>query len=289
MLQIDRTNINATDRDTPLRNGLEEFALQISMANPLFSFKVDPRDSFYNVWDRNTNTSNKCIGRLEVIEDGDLVGCISTDDRRRGHETHLVYGVESFRIQKERGARNTTYSKDIKVALRLVKKNFIPRDNTEIKDLMRNIVSGELNQLHSRATGEVRWNINMADEALFYCLQAYRARKRGEGVTTLPSKIASVSNMETHDKACEALEITTNIWQQHSSSLGYRVQVREDNSICVHDLVADTLTRYRNHYDLSIHIQNALSVFKVLEKNEPIEQFGVKLIEGFYYIVPEKK
>jgi hypothetical protein len=62
--------------------------------------------------------------RVKVYQDGEHLGALhSTTRYSRDVGNEKVYGIESFRIRKERGnSDDTAYSKDMKVALRTVKK-----------------------------------------------------------------------------------------------------------------------------------------------------------------------
>ena len=65
---------------------------------------------------------------------------------------------------------------------------------------------------------------------------------------------------------------------------GYGVQARIDNSIVVYSYASDNITKYRSFDDVPTNIQEKLAMFKVLEKNEPYADFGVKFEDGFFYI-----
>lgn len=287
MIDIDKSRLNVADRDVPMVEGLADYAQAVFMVRPLFSFSVASSNSFCNEYSSD-GTRIKKINGLDVLQNGEVVGAISIKTRYRGGEKEVVFGAESFRIQKDRGERNTTYSKDLKVILRVIKKTFIPRADDELKELLAARVGNEMDSLKSTAKAHVRWSIDYAEEAEFYARMAYEARKRGEDKVSLPSRLISVKDMNELDKRSEALSIVSELYDAHAANLGYRVLRREDGTYVLHSLETDTIQKVESFDELPLLVQHKIAVFKLLDFREAIP-FGAKFDSGFYYIAPDKK
>jgi hypothetical protein len=130
MITLDKSAINAEKRESPLVEGLEDFAHEVSMLKPLCNFKADDdclktEYSYKDETDEQGNTRAKQtrttkMYKLKVFQEGEELGAFSMSERYMRGSKELVYGVHSFRINKERGDREATLSKNLKVALRTI-------------------------------------------------------------------------------------------------------------------------------------------------------------------------
>lgn len=74
----------------------------------------------------------KFLRKLCAYDGDDQVGAIGVDIRWSSSKGAVfVYNVESWRINKSRGSRNVSHTSDLSAAVRLVKRNFIKRNDKE--------------------------------------------------------------------------------------------------------------------------------------------------------------
>jgi len=287
MVAIDKSAVNLKHRDVPFFEELEKFAHFVKLAKPLLDFKVDD-ECVNQIWyrtdeERNTKPSH-FIKRLKVYQDGEYLGNIMTDRRYHRGENELVYLVESFRIRKERGNSNGTWSKDIKVALRNAKKVFHSRAEDELKDLIGNQVRTYVRNSFSSAKSQVRWMCDQEDELVFYAMLGHDAHLRGEDTVKLPSIPQTTNDREKWLTHCELLKSAGALEMAHSAKKGYAIKTNDDNSLVCYDLEADAIVKYKSFDDLPESIATKFAMFKVLKYDEPIAQFGCKYVEGYYFI-----
>lgn len=285
MVEVNKLELSDNKRHLPYADKLEEFLNLVALAKPLCSFAVD-NNCVHSQWRNNNGESSyeETINGIKVYEDGEPIGSISVAKRYRGGGKEDVYGVESFRIHKERGSRNTTYVKDIKVAMRNVKKFFTGRRDDELKELIVGHVSNGMNQVMNQAVSSITWAIDTREIAFDYVMRAYHAHKQGETVVAMPTTIYTVKDSQHLFDKCETVMQSKSLDDHFQSKKGYGIQVRKDNSIITYAYALDKITKYRSFDELPTEIQSKLGMFKVLDANEPYADFGVKLGNDFYYI-----
>lgn len=286
MVEVNKLELSDNKRHLPYAEKLEEFLNLVALAKPLCSFAVD-NNCLRSTWVGNNNGESnyvETISLIKVYEDGEAIGSISVDNRYRAGGKEQVYGVESFRIRKERGDRNTTYVKDIKVAMRNVKKFFTGRQDDELKALITNRVTEGMGHVLHMAINGVTWSIDSREVAYNYAMQAYHAHKKNESSVPMPVRIPNVRDHEDLFSKCEGAMQAQQLDDHYKGKNGYGIQTRKDNSIVVYSYTADKVSKYRTFEDLPTHIQDKLAMFKVLDESEPYADFGVKFNDGFYYI-----
>jgi hypothetical protein len=288
MVDIDKSAVNLKHREAPYFEELEKFAHFIKLAKPLLDFKVDDEcvsQMWYRTDEEKQTKPTHFIKRLKVYQDGEFLGNIMTDRRYHRGDNELVYMVESFRIHKERGNSNGTYSKDIKVAMRHAKKVFHSREDDELKDLIGNNVKTFVRNGFSSVKSQVRWICSSEDEIVFYAMLGHDAYLRGEDTVKLPAIPQSAHDRDNWIKHCELLKSAGALEMAHSAKKGYAIKANEDNSLVCYDLEADAVVKYKSFDDLPENIATKFAMFKVLNPNEPIAQFGCKY-EGGYFFIP---
>jgi hypothetical protein len=284
MVNIDKSQLNVKHRDTlPYGNNLLDFAYQVALAKPLCKLVVD-ENCLDNVW--KDGKSEGVIYRIKIYENGEELGFISTGTRYLAGNKEEVYGVGSFRIRKERGG-SATLTKDIKVALRTVKRMLVSRVDNELVDLIKNKVESNIRQIMYHTRNNLRWDIDSEEEVIFYAMQAYHAKKRGEDRVSLPSKLVSVKDDKAHQRKCEEFEASSSLELAHHAVTGYGVMLNADGGYVVYDYALGALEKYPSFYGLPIHLQEKLGIFKLLNVDEPVMKVGCKFDEGMFYIYPK--
>jgi hypothetical protein len=289
---VDKSALNVEQRGYPYREKLEELLEAVSNSNPLLSFVCDDK-CLTKDWDRELVKENgekggyrNYVYRIKVLQDGEELGSVRSDTRyRRSIGSEVVYGVESFRIHKERGANNTTFTKDLKVALRTAKKAFVARANTELQDHIYNNVKQGLATVYSNASNAVRWSLDTNAEAMAYAQAAYQAHKQGKTMVEMPVKLKSVRDYEDYTDRCEKQEHANVVFNAFHTKHGYAIKVMEDGKLICLDLEAVTITKYEDVQAMPTEIANKFVMFKVLAPHEAYAHLGVKLDEQFFFLV----
>ena len=288
MIVVDREKLKAEWRHTvQYMPNLEEFLQKVAMAKPLCSFSVSDK-CVYGTHYRDEEGKQQVrheIYAIKVYENGEKLGEIGISDRYRNGASEKVYFVNSFRIIKFRGGRNTTSSADIKVALRAVKQTFSARADDELKTQIRNQVQENVQSQHNQGENTIRWDFDQNSELAFYAMEAYKARQRGDKYTMMPIRPISVKNLDEHDKKCDRFEHTSALFHMVKAKLGYGIKTNPMGGLVVYDFSTDSVTRYDSFSDLPENIQNKYVMFKVLSHGEPITTIGCKFNDEYCYVV----
>lgn len=286
MINIDRSKLNAEIRNLPINPKLEELVLKVSLVKPLceFSFGEHSKRTHYD-YTTTPTTRFEELHRAEVYQDGEKLGALFIGERYVEGKKEDVYGVESFRIQKERGRTDATQTKDIKVALRNAKKCFISRGDEELRDLIKNQVTQSLSHMWNSYRNSVLYTIDSSAEALGAAMLAYEARKKGEASYTAPSVLATIRRPKEHDQDCEHFVVSTFLRTQLESKCGYGVSVYTNGSLAVLNFADESITKFKSVELLPLDIQSKLAMFKVIKEVEPYAHLGCKFQGEMYYIV----
>ena len=295
MITIDRSAINVEKRESPLWGGLEEFAHEVSMLKPLCNFKVDDdclktEYSYKDETDENGNTRSKQtrtvhIYKVKVFQEGEELGAVSMSERYHQGNKEIVYGVHSFRINKERGDREATLTKNLKVALRTVKKVLVSRADDELTTLLWDKTESHLHSLVNQSRSSVMYSTDTMNEVFNVAMLAYQARLKGEATLTLPSTLKSVKNLKDHNKDCENFTTASFLHAQLKSNAGYAVKSYPNSAFVVLRLSDRTIKKYASFDLLPDDIQSKLGMFKVIPADEPYAHLGCRFAEDMYYIV----
>jgi hypothetical protein len=287
MINIDRSKLNAEVRNTPINPILEDFVLKVSLAKPLCEFSFAAERSVRTVYNYTKEPTEKTfeLFKVEVHQDGELLGGLFLGERYVEGKKEQVYGVESFRIQKERGQGDATLTKNIKVALRNAKKAFVSRADDELRQLIKDNVSQSLGQVWGQARNAVVYSMDLHNESLNLAMHAYAARKRGESTCSISSTPTTVKRPKEHDRECEEFVVSTFLKSQLDSTLGYGVKVFVNGSLAVLNFSDMSITKYKTFESLPEDIQSKLAMFKVIPANEPHAHLGCKFNEEMLYIV----
>jgi hypothetical protein len=281
---INKESMTAEQRAYPMRENLAQLVTEVSHMNPLLDFMCDTHCTTKD-WITAKGGYDNFIYKVKVLQDGEELGGLTVSTRyRRSIGSELVYGIESFRISKERGRGDTTYSKDLKVALRTAKKTLVARATDEMFNHVYAQVKHNLDSLLSSVRNGVRYAIDMNDEAMAYAQAAYSAHKQGKTTVEMPVKLKSVRDYDEYLRRCEQMDCVNNLHTNFKDRNGYAVKVLEDGKIvCVH-LDSNTVVKYQDIDSLPSDMANKFVMFKVINAHEPYEHLGVKFDNGFFFI-----
>jgi len=289
MIAVNKDKVKAEWRHTvEYTPNLEEFLIKVAMAKPTCEFIVTDKCVMnYHYRNKETNEieTRPEIYAIKVYENGEKLGEIGITDRYRNGSTEKAYFVNSFRIVKFRGGRNTTTSADIKVALRAVKQSFVARADDELKTQIKNQILENINSQHSQGENTIRWEFDQNSELAFYAMEAYKARLRGDKYAMMPVRPISIKNLDAHDKKCEQFEHISALRHMVKSGIGYGIKTNPMGGLSVYDFATDAVTKYGSYTDLPDNIQTKYAMFKVLSHGEPIMTIGCKFNDDYCYVV----
>ena len=283
MLVIDKEQINADKRQLPLHPDLEVFATQVSFVKPLCKFVLSTNCHKQLYVDGTWVTK---FNRLHVYQNGDKIGEVFVEEQSKrgapGRET--VYGVKSFRIEKQRGTRDEIFSRDMKVALRTAKKMFVARGDDELRTLIDNTIAHEISSVAIYKKRALHGCVDEEVELNLYMLNAFKARKENRAMITVPTNLVTVKNIAEHDRQCEEYLHIKALLDMYKSKQGYGVKIMNDNSLAVLDYTTLSIVRYPSFDKLPDNIQTKFAMFKVLNKGEPYAHLGCKFKDDILYI-----
>lgn len=297
MINIDKSALSkAENRSAPYKEGLIDYAEKVALEKPKCTFVVND-DCVSSRYIRKPDGNTEYEYRIDAIilcEDGEQVGAVSIGtEYREGKET-VVYGVESFRIQKYRGNANKTVSKHLNVALRNVKKYIKGRDYSELATLIKNDVTNKVNALRQMAQSRLCNTINTDQLAVEIGMLAYQARKAGKDELSISSTlvpkharygVSPAEALKLHDKNCENYKAAFVLSVMLNDKKGYGVSMYSNGSLAVYSFANDEVRKYQAVSELDSLMQTRLAMFKMTADLEPYEQFGCKFEGNMYYIV----
>lgn len=292
LVTIDKSALSVEQKGYPLIDNLGGFVEEVAKANPLFSYACDPT-CVYKIWDRELDNGSggkgmyrHIINRVKVYQDGEHLGGLMVTERyRRSVGMELVYGVESFRISKERGRHDATFTKDIKIALRTVKKMMVVRGSQELFNHIYSSVSQKMVDHRNTMRNSVRYALDIQSEAMNYARAAYDAHKQGKATVEMPVKLASVRDYDKYLATCAELDVIANMCDKFSNKEGVPVKVLPDGKILCANLLDGSVMRYASFDELPENMKNAMAMFKVINELEPYDHLGIKLSDGFFFLV----
>jgi hypothetical protein len=289
MIVVDRSELKAEWRNLGYAKNLEEFLEKVAMIKPLAKFSVSDKcvstERYNDREDNNAIKTRHFIGAIRVHENGERLGSIGITNRWRNGQSESAYGIESFRINKFKGNRNTTTTSDLKKAISVAKKVFTPRQDIELVDLIRNKVTGFIQGAHDMSANQLRWDFSVENEIAFYAMEAYKARRRGDTACSMPARPVSINSLTDHDKKCETYEVAKLFKDMVVAKRGYGVKQNTDKSLVVYSYATDTVQRYESFNELPENIQQKYAMFKVLAEGEAVATIGCHFSEGFAFVV----
>lgn len=287
MVHIDKTKVPQKKLNAEMHPLLLNFVTEVALIKPTCDFYVD-EDCINSRWRNNSDGTTEDynqIYRVKVRQDGEEIGYLSIVGEYRSGTYTDVYGVGSFRIDKHRGKHDETTTKDLKVALRNVKKFLVGRDYTEIANLIKVTISNSISAIVHRTQSRIRWCIKTDTLAMSYALLAYQARKDGVSEVKLPADSKEFMITQEADLAITKYLEVTALETMYKNKQGYGLSLYSTGSCALYDFSTDSVRRYKSTDELPDAIQTRLAMFKVIDKDEPHAQFGCKFDGDMYFIV----
>ena len=289
MVNVDKSNLKQKHKDAQMCPLLPDYVVKVSLIKPTCDFFVDD-DCIGSRWVRTADGSDteyiNEIYRVKVRQDGEVIGYLSVNRDQRAGQTVDVYGVGSFRIDKSRGRSDETRTKDIKVALRNVKKFLVGRDYTELARLIKETVTANISSIRTSCGSRIQYGVNTQALALHYSLLAYDAKQKGFPDIILSSDTkAYVRDKESHESNIATYLEVKALEDMIDNKQGYGLSLYTNGSCAMYDFSTDSVRRYKSIDELPDVVQTRLAMFKVIEMHEPHSAFGCKFPEEMYFIV----
>jgi len=291
MTTVDKSSLSGEERKLSYRGNLEAFLDEVALLKPLCNFAVDKECLFtqYEYDSDGNRKDTKLIYRVKVFQGGEELGSISAKKDERNGSSVEVYGVESFRIRKERGDNNTTYTMHIKVALRNAKKALVARAKDELAELIFNSVNSSVGNLLSRWDSRVKWTVDQHSLALEYALLAHEARKQGrESFSMAATPTAYVKNLDKHYADCDNYLVAKKLHDMMVGKKGYGVSIYSNGSLAIYSFNTQVVTKYKSLDEVPTEVQEKIAMFKVINADEPYEHLGCKFDNEMMFIVEGK-
>jgi hypothetical protein len=289
MVNIDKSQFPQKYKDAVMHPMLSNFVCEVALIKPTADFYVD-ENCTRNRWrQKEGSTDTEMYNEIDTVmvrQDGEQIGHLSIKNEYRNGANVEVYGVGSFRINKSRGRSDETTTKDLKVALRNVKKLMIGRDYTEIAHLIRQTVVDGVRSIVSHAEQRIAWGVNSNKLDLVFSLLSYEARQRGLDQVVLPSDPKEfVRNIKDHDKEIVKYLEANALQTMIDNKQGYGLSLYSTGSCALYDFATDSVRRFKSTDELPDAVQSRLGMFKVFEVDDPHAQFGCKFHQDMYFIV----
>lgn len=288
--QLDTRNLDAKHKGLPFRLDLEQFVDDVALLKPKAKFAID-NDCVSTDYVVNETTNQydrvECIYRVKVFEGGEQIGALMTHEEYRCGKKVPTYGVESFRIEKERGRSDTTTSMHKKVAIRNAKKFLVARNNDELAKQVGSLVKDRVRGQASSLGNSVVWATNQSNISLTYAVAAYQARLSGSGQVVLQANDATlIGNIKTADETVAQFLEAKALADAVDNKRGYAIQGYTDGSYAVVEYATGIVTKYQHFDDIPQDISEKLAMFKVIGALEPYSHLGMRMngVEAFYIV-----
>ena len=289
MVNIDKSQFPQKYKDAVMHPMLANFVCEVALIKPTADFYVDEHCTRMRWRQKEGSTETEHyneIDEVKVRQDGENIGHLSIRSEYRNGASVDVYGVGSFRINKSRGKQDETTTKDLKVALRNVKKLMVGRDYSEIAELIKKTVTDGVRSIVAHAQQRMCWGISNDKLSLSYALLAYEARQTGVSKVIMPAEVKEfVRNVKDHDKEVAKYLEANALKDMIDKKQGYGLSLYSTGSCALYDFATDSVRRLKSTDDLPEAVQSRLGMFKVLETGDPYSQFGCKFDQEMYFIV----
>ena len=289
MIKIDKSQFPQKLKNAVMHPMLSNFVCEVALIKPTADFYLDETCTRLRWRQKEGSTDTEQYNEIvtvKVRQDGEQIGHLSIVGEYRNGASIDVYGVGSFRINKSRGRSDETTTKDLKVALRNVKKLMIGRDYTEIANLIRQTVVDGIKSIVSHSQQRICWGIHDNKLGLTYALLAYEARKTGVSKVILPADVKEfVRHAKDHDKEVAKYLEANALQTMIDNKQGYGLSLYSTGSCALYDFATDSVRRFKSTDELPDAVQSRLGMFKVFEVDDPHAQFGCKFHQDMYFIV----
>ena len=266
---------------------LKELVHKLALDMPAFTFGtkgIEPNDMNYHTsktayGDRTVSPPEgfDYLTKVRAYKGPEHLGDIFLDRRysRRGG-TKNVYAIRSWRIDNQRGNANTSTTDKLVGAVRIVKKNFVPQNMTEVVEKGASALSSGF-YTACRDLSRPILNNQMGPHNTVMQKFLYQVMN---GVVD-PAGADVVRKHFTSDKYHKAMSEC--LLAEKMEKLKYVSVVVYNNAFLIRSSTGDTA--YKSFDELPESMQNAISVLQLMEDGEVVDDVGYRHDDTHFLIV----
>jgi len=265
------TNENAPENDNyDLHPMLNEFVSALWLKNPSLSFEKYGK--------KNLGISDKeSIIRCRVILGYEKLGFVAIKSIYTNQGYQMVWEVQSPNVIKSRGDSNTTRSKVLKNITQSALKVFVPTDINALAHKIIDICSEQIFEMLSNARRPYHELIDSCQTIAYdYALDVFTNKE----TATFPDKLRTTFESAKFKELSNNHRIVNSIYnsfKNHKS--GVVIRIEEDETLNVADLQTHAMMlSVKSTYDLPKNYQEKFAILKIMDRSQPIEGVGVKVV-----------
>ena len=279
---IDRSKLNKVEREAGISPPLQALLDVLEVTFPLYDFQASGTTHRYEDGEAVYTVSD-----VNVILNGEVLGSVGETGRYRDGKYQMCTYIRSHRISKSRGTHDCKLSKDIKVLAREAKKVFVSKSNSELIDQLKDTIQRHVRNVENSYQNEIIWNVNISGIGFEYLTNQYIALSNWQE-NLIVSIDKSLFTPELKTKYSKYLE-SKKLNDKCAHDIGYAVLTLLDGSFVVYDMKENHISKVKDISLMPIHMQNKLSVLKILGDAEIVSNMGMwfkhENEQRLYYLV----
>lgn len=269
----------------PLTEPLEKLVQPLFASIPSLEFRIhkttrDIEGINVHAFKVNVYDGEQHLGRVGYVQKYTRSGYVD------------VYQIESRRIRKERGDRNSKTTSSLKTALKIAKEVFV-------KDSMDTQASKIITSMQSQYNGLV-WQAGKRYKAkcenLLVPSFEYVLSVIDEAPQPIDPVILQEVKSDSFRQARDNYRIAKSLFYCMNNGQGAVVYTDIHGKLSFIDADSKKFSKIESTYDLPTNYQEKYTILKVMELNQPIEHVGVKIEfqideldsvkRAYYYLAP---
>lgn len=215
------------------------------------------------------------IGTLAVYEDGVYLGKVKLSHENYREKGRMdVFYLFSENIVKKRGVRGQTTTIDINKAVKIVQGVFSAPSQEKVWSEMTCTLASELED----AVRHAKWAVSSIVDRSRTPLTAYLLDVYENGPKQMPENLVDLMFKKDNEvQSFRDLKIVSGVEDHHKMKNGIAVALFEDGKVWSASLVEKDkgVSKLQSTYDLPINYQEKLSMLRILEPRQPVENMGI--------------
>jgi hypothetical protein len=258
--------VNKVASDMELAKPLKDLVEAMHITHPVFEFVAHDRD-FY------VRHDVKYIGLLKVFDSGVYLGkirLVHEDYRGKGYKD--VFMIFSENIKRSRGPSGQTATIDINKAIKIILDSFKPPAMDQLAGGLYAALSSEISDM----TRHYKWALQDIMDRSRLRMAEFILDLHDNGAKELPEDLkVELFKKSTAMQTFRDSKIGNNIATNFESKNGSVAALFEDGSVWYVDIADKTLHKLSSTYDLPTNFQEKISMLRILEHRQPVENMGV--------------
>lgn len=214
--------------------------------------------------------------KVNVWQNGQKIGSVNAVFARWSEANRMNekwYAVESPNIRKERGRRNTKFSKDAKTAARTILEKFTVKPLADLGTGLISQVADRLRTMQQLVEYEYQNSLRFSPLSLVNYFTDLHLGKNPPMPPKIAEQIVSREVLRKRDN----LDVANNVMAHCKSENGYAIKVMKDETLLFVKM-GDCMTasKCQSTYELDQYTQEKLAMLKLLDVNQFAADIGVK-------------